>query len=248
MVRGQESAEDAGGGDDGRGGAPGRRRAHLVWDWNGTLLHDIHTVIEATNAAFEELGLPAITLERYRELYCVPVRRFYERLMGRLPTDGEWEVMDATFHRYYWQLAPAAGLAEGAAELLAAQGAAGGTQSLCSLAPHERLLPLLRGYGIERHFLRIDGSVGRSGAGKAAQMVRHLAALQEVVPARTVVIGDAVDDALAAAHAGARAVLFTGGSHSRRSLEEAGVPVVDSLSEAVETAERLVAESAEGGP
>lgn len=74
-------------------------------------------------------------------------------------------------------------------------------------------------------------------------MVRHLAALQGVTPARTVVIGDAVDDALAAAHAGARAVLFTGGSHSRRSLEEVGVPVVDSLPEAVETAERLVAES-----
>jgi len=54
-----------------------------------------------------------------------------------------------------------------------------------------------------------------------------------------VVIGDAVDDALAAAHVGARAVLFTGGSHSRASLEEAGVPVVDTLHEAVERAEEL---------
>ena len=23
--------------------------AHLVWDWNGTLLHDIDVVVEATN-------------------------------------------------------------------------------------------------------------------------------------------------------------------------------------------------------
>ena len=35
---------------------PGRRSAHIVWDWNGTLLHDIHAVIAATNAAFAELG------------------------------------------------------------------------------------------------------------------------------------------------------------------------------------------------
>ncbi|MFI8852165.1 HAD family hydrolase [Streptomyces sp. 891-h] len=215
--------------------------AHIVWDWNGTLLHDIHTVLEATNAAFDELGLPAITLERYRELYCVPVPRFYERLIGRAPTRSEWLIMDETFHRHYWARIGDAGLAEGAAELLAARKAAGHTQSLCSLAPHERLLPLLRTYGIDGHFVRVDGSVGPSGGGKAAQMVRHLSALAGVEPGRTVVIGDAVDDALAAAHAGAGAVLFTGGSHSRTSLEEAGVPVVDTLHEAVETAERLAA-------
>ncbi|RAJ69630.1 phosphoglycolate phosphatase-like HAD superfamily hydrolase [Streptomyces sp. Amel2xB2] len=216
-----------------------RRSTHIVWDWNGTLLHDIHAVIAATNAAFAELGHPSITLERYRELYCVPVPKFYERLMGRLPSEEEWEVMDATFHRHYWRQAESAGLAEGAAELLEACTDSGGTQSLCSLAPHDRLVPLLRTHGIERHFVRVDGARGPSGGGKAAQMERHLRSLDNVAAERTVVIGDAVDDALAAGHVGARAVLYTGGSHSRASLETAGVPVVDTLSEAVETAERI---------
>jgi phosphoglycolate phosphatase-like HAD superfamily hydrolase len=62
-----------------------------------------------------------------------------------------------------------------------------------------------------------------------------------VNPERTVVIGDAADDALAARHVGARAVLYTGGSHSRTSLEDVGVPVVDTLAEAVAEAERLAA-------
>ena len=53
------------------------------------------------------------------------------------------------------------------------------------------------------------------------------------------VIGDALDDAAAAAHVGAYAVLYTGGSHSRTSLESAGVPVADTLAEAVEHAERI---------
>ncbi len=60
-------------------------------------------------------------------------------------------------------------------------------------------------------------------------------------PGRTVVIGDAVDDAVAARHAGAHAVLYTGGSHSRTSLAAAGVPVVDTLAEAVELAEEIAA-------
>ncbi|MGA4841541.1 HAD family hydrolase [Streptomyces sp. G45] len=223
------------------------RGAHIVWDWNGTLLHDIDAVIAATNASFQEIGLEPITLERYRELYCVPVPKFYERLMGRLPTDDEWRMMDAVFHRHYGARVDACGLAEGAAELLAERQRAGRTQSLLSLAPHEQLVPLVQRHGIAERFVRIDGRTDASYAGKAGRMVRHLQALAELgergamAAERVVVVGDAVDDAVAAAHVGARAVLYTGGSHSRASLSVAGVPVVDSLAEAVATAEELVA-------
>ncbi|QEU94003.1 HAD family hydrolase [Streptomyces kanamyceticus] len=218
------------------------RGAHIVWDWNGTLLHDIHTVIEATNASFAEIGLESITLERYRDLYCVPIPKFYERLIGRLPSDEEWRVMDAVFHKHYWARVESCGLTEGAARLLAERRADGRTQSLLSLAPHEHLVPIVRRHGIEEHFVRIDGRTDDSHAGKAERMVRHLDALGGAVAVeRVVVVGDAVDDAVAAAHVGARAVLYTGGSHSRRSLEVAGVPVVDSLAEAVAEAERLAA-------
>ncbi|TDC71770.1 HAD family hydrolase [Streptomyces hainanensis] len=213
---------------------------HLVWDWNGTLLHDTDLVIAATNASFAELGIPSITPERYRELFCVPVPLFYERLLGRPVPADEWEVLDGVFHRHYRSRADEAALAEGAAELLAAWRAAGRTQSVCSLAAHDQLLPLVARLGIAEHFTRVDGSVGGVVAGKAEQMARHLAAQVEVDPASVVVIGDAVDDAVAAGHVGARAVLYAGGSHSRRSLARAGVPVVDSLAEAVHVAEELV--------
>ncbi|MER6732702.1 HAD family hydrolase [Streptomyces puniciscabiei] len=216
--------------------------AHIVWDWNGTLFHDNDAIIGATNAAFAELGLAPITLEQYRSLYCVPVPKFYERLIGRLPTDAEWELMDGVFHRYYAEHRARCRLTEGAEELLAGWRSAGRSQSLLSMYVHDELLPLVRGFGIEAHFLRVDGRTGPSGGSKAAHMVRHLEALSGVVePARTVVIGDAADDAVAARGVGARAVLYTGGSHSRASLEEAGVPVVDTLAEAVEEAERIAA-------
>ncbi|CAM5510350.1 phosphatase [Streptomyces tanashiensis] len=216
----------------------GKHGKHLVWDWNGTLLDDIGAVIGATNAAFAELGLESITLERYRELYTVPVPKFYERLMGRLPTDEEWTVMDGAFHRHYWERAESCGLTIGAAELLAARQESGLTQSLLSLAPHTELIPLVRRHGIAERFVRMDGRPDASTDGKSGHMVRHLAAL-EVPAERVVVIGDAADDALAAAHVGARAVLYTGGSHSRASLARVGVPVVDSLEEAVAVAEEL---------
>ncbi|MFF1276738.1 HAD family hydrolase [Streptomyces marokkonensis] len=217
------------------------RDAHIVWDWNGTLFHDVDAVIGATNAAFAELGLEPLTLERYRELYCVPVPKFYERLLGRLPSQAEWELMDTVFHRHYTEHRVRCGLAEGAVELLSEWASAGRSQSILSMYGHEELVPLVRGFGIEPHFLRVDGRTGPSGGSKAEHMVRHLGALTGVDPARTVVIGDAADDALAARHVGARAVLYTGGSHGRSSLEAVGVPVVDTLREAVVEAERLAA-------
>ncbi|MFI6489281.1 HAD family hydrolase [Streptomyces sp. NPDC050564] len=215
--------------------------AHIVWDWNGTLFHDNDAIIGATNAAFAELGLEPITLERYRALYCVPVPKFYERLIGRLPTDTEWQVMDETFHRYYAEHRTACELTEGVPALLTEWGAAGRSQSLLSMYGHDELVPLVRGFGIEPHFIRVDGRTGPSGGSKAEHMVRHVGALAGVEPSRVVVIGDAADDAVAARHVGAQAILYTGGSHGRASLEEVGVPVVDSLAEAVEEAGRLAA-------
>ncbi|MFD5187502.1 HAD family hydrolase [Streptomyces sp. NPDC058357] len=220
-------------------GTHGKHRTHLVWDWNGTLLDDNAAVVGATNAAFGEVGLEPITLEQYREMYCIPIPRFYERLMGRLPTDAEWERMDGIFHRYYTEQRAACGLTEGAEELLTQWQLAGRSQSLLSMYGHDQLVPVVRGYGIERRFVRVDGRTGPSGGSKARYMERHLAALDGISAEHTVVIGDAVDDAVAAAHVGAKAVLYTGGSHSRTSLEAAGVPVVDSLAEAAQLAEQL---------
>ncbi|ARF62065.1 MULTISPECIES: HAD family hydrolase [Streptomyces] len=218
----------------------GTTRTHLVWDWNGTLLDDTYAVVRATNAAFAEVELEPITPEQYREMYTIPIPRFYERFLGRLPTEAEWERMDGVFHRYYAEQRTACGLTAGAEELLHGWQRAGRSQSLLSMYGHEQLVPVVRGYGIEPRFVRVEGRRGPSGGSKALHMERHFEALaggDGIVPENAVVIGDALDDAVAAAHVGARAVLYTGGSHSRRSLEGAGVPVVDSLAEAVALAE-----------
>lgn len=124
---------------------PGKHRTHLVWDWNGTLLDDIHAVLGATNAAFAEVDLAPLTLEQYRATYCVPIPKFYERLLGRLPTPAEWERMDDLFHRHYTEQRAACGLTEGVEELLVRWLRGGRSQSLLSMYGHEHLIPVVRG-------------------------------------------------------------------------------------------------------
>ncbi|MEV7772685.1 HAD family hydrolase [Kitasatospora sp. NPDC086791] len=215
-------------------------RTHIVWDWNGTLFHDMEAVLGASNAAFATIGVGPMSLQEYREQYEIPIPRFYQRLLGREPSTEEWQTLDDAFHDRYHELSLACGLTDGARELMADWQAAGHSQSLLSLYVHDKLVPLVDTFGLTGHFLRVDGRSGPAGGQKAEHLVRHLAALgEEVDPARTVLIGDAADDALAALSAGARAVLYTGGSHTREKLEPVGVPVVDTLAEAVELAGRL---------
>jgi phosphoglycolate phosphatase-like HAD superfamily hydrolase len=202
---------------------------HLVWDWNGTLFHDVDAVVAATSATFVAHGLPPVTRERYRALATMPIPAFYERLLGRPLAEGEWELLDAAFHVQYEIERQRCSLAEGAEELLAGWS---GTQSLLSMWHHEALVPLVESLGVARHFARVDGRVGPNGGQKAEHLVRHLAALQ-VDPAYVVVVGDSADDGWAAKQVGARAVLHTGGFSARASLVAAGFPVVDSLAEAV---------------
>ena len=82
----------------------------------------------------------------------------------------------------------------------------------------------------------MDVRVGEPRNDAAAPQIHAVRARQS-----RLVRSDPADDAVAARHVGAQAVLYTGGSHSRASLEGVGAPVVDTLEEAVAEAERLAA-------
>lgn len=202
---------------------------HLVWDWNGTLFHDIDAVVGATNEVFKAYELPPLTADDFRAVYTRPIWVAYERMLGRPLNEGEWEALDDGFHDAYFRLMAVCGLAEGAEQAIKEWS---GTQSLCSMAPHAHLVPTVESFGIHTYFTRVDGLTGGMGGEKALHMATHLAAM-DARPQDILVIGDSVDDGIAARHVGARAVLYTGGMTTRAELESVGFPVVDTLTEAL---------------
>lgn len=208
---------------------------HIVWDWNGTLFDDTAAVVAATSEIFAPYGIGPLTAQRWRDVYTRPVWICYERLLGRPLRDGEWERLDDAFHEAYGRHAAGCTLAAGAAETLQRWRLRGGTQSVLSMWRHDELMPCLERLDVGAAFVRVDGLHDLDGAGgpKAGHLARHLAAI-DVEGADALVVGDSVDDAAAAAHVGARAVLFSGGSHARRTLEEVGVPVIDALPEVLD--------------
>lgn len=206
------------------------RPRHLVWDWNGTLFDDLSLVVAATNAAFAAAGGPQVTPEAHRRDFRRPIRDYYAQVLGRPIDETEFARLDRVFHDAYQ-----AGLATCrlAADALSALAAWAGSQSLLSMWFHTDLVPTVGRLGLTPHFVRIDGLRARVGGGpKQPHLEAHLDALELKGP-DVVLIGDTVDDALAAQAVGARCVLYSGGFTEARQLRATGAPVVDTLTEAV---------------
>lgn len=205
---------------------------HIVWDWNGTLLDDRGVVLGATYEVFKGTEAEGVTGDEIRAAYTRPIWVTYEKLLGRPLAEGEWERLDSIFHVHYERMMLECKLTADAVDALNAWQEAGRTQSMLSMAGHDHLIPAVDGFGITPYFTRIDGLRGAPGGGKAEHMVAHAAVLG-IDPADLVVIGDSSDDGIAAAHIGARAILYTGGMQRREDLEPTGFPVTDTLTEAL---------------
>ncbi len=203
---------------------------HLVWDWNGTLLDDLTLVVAATNASLAVFGGPAVTADEHRRGFRRPVVDYYAAVLGRPLDWGDFARLDETFHRSYADGLTGCQLSKGALDALAGWA---GTQSLLSMWFHDSLVPTVNRYGLDRYFARVDGLRDVIGGGsKAPHLAAHLDALGLVGP-DCVLIGDSVDDAEAAASVGARCVLYTGGFTDPLRLRSVGVPVADTLGDAV---------------
>ena len=89
------------------------------------------------------------------------------------------------------------------------------------------------GTSLSAYFRRVDGLRATVGGGHKAPLLKLHLAEMGLDADDVVLIGDSVDDADAAASVGAGVVLYTGGFTHVDKLRAVGVPVVDSLEDAV---------------
>ena len=211
-------------------------RTHLVWDWNGTLLDDLSLVVAATNQAFAAVGGRSLDSDEHRRTFRRPVAEFYAEILERAVDAEEFGRLDRIFHDAYRLGLTTTSLAADAMHALRSWT---GSQSLLSMWFHSELVPAVETYGLAGVFTRVDGLRTEIGGDlKAGHLARHLDELG-VSGDRAVLIGDSLDDALAAESVGAAAVLYTGGFTDPARLRASGRPVADTLVEAVRVARTL---------
>ncbi|ASU24380.1 phosphoglycolate phosphatase [Vibrio qinghaiensis] len=216
--------------------------AHIIWDWNGTLLDDFHISLKATNVALMNIDVLPLNSEEYRSLYCVPVYDFYRKVLGRKPTLIEWENIGKKFSTIYKHEILDAPLAKDVLDLLHKRR----RHSICSLMERDLLIKMLESFGISSHFTEIHGrTTPLATEGKYAHLKQHVNNLINnwgVKKEEIVVIGDTADDADSAQELGLASILYSGGTFNHQRLAATGKPVVNTLIEAVTLADYLVKE------
>lgn len=211
---------------------------HIVWDWNGTLFDDGDALVLATIDAFAASGLGEVTRKSYQAHFTRPISAFYDQLAGRTLTPSEQTLLNDDFQSSYAKRMAEVRIHADAIAALTTWWETGRTQSLLSMYPHDKLLGLAQLREIAHYFVTVEGTREDELEHKEPHLRRHLATLR-ADNARTLVVGDNVDDVAAARACGAHCVIYRPPNRplvSRTRVEALGVPVVGDLRNAVRLA------------
>lgn len=204
----------------------------IVWDWNGTLLDDVEVSIEAMNRVLERYGLARLDKERYRDIFCFPVRDYYEKAgFDFQRVDFEKPAME--FIGEYYSLVEAAGLAAGAAEVLEDFSVRGIRQIILSASERESLVGQVRRLGIEDRFTDILGIDNHFAASKTELALKWIYD-NKIDRNEIVFIGDTLHDIEVAAAASCVCVPVSCGHQSEEVLRTAAEKVARDIPEAAE--------------
>ena len=202
---------------------------HIIWDFNGTLLNDTQLSLDVDNNVFEKLGIPAITIDDYRNNMTMPVRDFY-------PTVG----VDYSVHSYetiarLWldefnQKAVGVGLVSGALDAIRFFHGQGRSQSVLSASYEPSLRKQCEALGLTPYMTDISGLEDESASKKTEIGRRQLRELG--LEGRDVVlIGDMLTDVHLAEDLGADCILVSWGHNDLKRLLSSGLPVARDFGE-----------------
>lgn len=196
----------------------------IIWDWNGTLADDA----EASRLAVNELLLRheklPITMEQYYQYIDTPIERFYAHLFDL--REISMDTIGQEFYEFYPRFFTA--LHSGAEDVLRALQETGVAQVILTSGNRQVIHGDTTRFGIRQYFDEILGADDLLAAGKVErglQWIRN----QAISPGKMVMIGDTLHDYDVAHAMGTDCILFSGGHQAKGDLEQAGVPVIDSL-------------------
>jgi phosphoglycolate phosphatase len=218
--------------------------AVVAFDLDGTLVDTAPDLMGALNTLLAEEGLPPLALETAPLLVGQGAKVMIERGFAAAgePLDAEraTRLFDRYITLYVGRIAaesrPFAGV-EAALDLLQAQGA---ILAVCTNKRTDLTLALLDALGLTPRFAAI---VGADMAPAAKPDARHLLLAIEMAggdPARALMVGDSVNDALAARNAGVPVVLVSFGYTTTPAIELEHDALIDSFDDLYAAALKLI--------
>lgn len=168
------------------------RYDNIIWDWNGTLLNDVHIAVDTICEVLANHDLPAVTVDEYRGIFGFPVYNYYKRLgfdFERIP----FETVAAQFIRIYGEKVNAATLFPDVVSILSFNHLAGKRQFILSVGHQSHLDEIVQKFDVHHFFTQVYG-IGDHYAGSKLDRGRDLMREHLPEPSKTVLVGDTDHD------------------------------------------------------
>ena len=133
-----------------------KSKEHIIFDWNGTLINDAFVFVNVLNTLLKKRNLEKISLKKYREVFCFPIKAFYKKI-GIDVSDKSFEQLKTEFICEYNKRKYDAGLFVGTRLVLEKLSAMGLSLSILSASNQEVLDDLTKYYSINKCFDFIFG-------------------------------------------------------------------------------------------
>ena len=215
-----------------------KQYSHVIWDWNGTLIDDVWLCLDILNKILCLHNKPTVTRNQYISLFKHPVKSYYEDL-GFDFSKVSFADIALFYNNEYDAARHQCNLHRDVESIVSMLFSAGIKQYVLSAYQQHRLEESAKHFGIDMHFEEIAG-LEDCYAHSKLDRGRDLICDSGIDPSKTVIIGDTLHDYDVASELGIDCILIANGHNSRQRLKSCGMPVMNSMSELIETLMTMV--------
>ncbi|WP_158665140.1 HAD family hydrolase [Ensifer adhaerens] len=204
--------------------------AHVVFDWNGTVIDDFDLAVRSVNRVRTAEGLEEIDHSTYRRLFRFPIVEFY-RDIGFDFRATPFDVLVASYLLHFDAEVGDCALCDGFHELVEILRAAGSRLAILSASHQQTLVRTAQRLQVADkvdHIFGLDDSAASGKIARARELDRRL---EREPGARVLLIGDTDHDYAVAVDRNWDFIAVASGHQSRLRLTSLGVPVFDRLSD-----------------
>lgn len=201
----------------------------VIWDWNGTLLDDVDACLNVMNEILSKRDLPALSADRYKDIFCFPVKNYYD-LLGFDYSIEPFEEISVEFISEYQKESMSSKLNMDSIPALEFNKANGIKQVILSASKLENLKEQVEHFGIENYFDKLLG-LDHIHATSKVDIGKKWLAESGYEKDEVILVGDTIHDFETACGIGCDCILLSNGHQSRKRVSALGVPVIESLLE-----------------
>lgn len=183
---------------------------HIIWDFNGTVLDDVHMAVAAVNDMLISRGLETTNLEVYKNTLTMPLTEYY-KTVGIYCDDIAG--LSVEFRDCCAKHPELAKIADGVKEVIAYAKEKGITNVLMSSLYHPHLIEEVEKYGVADWFDEIIGLSDRNLGSKQNNALEYIE--RHKLNANNILfIGDIISDSQMAKSVGGQTILVSNGHMS----------------------------------